>query len=246
MTSQDLVLSYVAEQLDSLCERPEMWGPTLCVELQFLMLMEFWLVTTSPKLGHKHPRLVLEEFHAFRRRRGFDIKKPLADANQPIDEFKQFLRAFREDFLKRVAPMILVDFEGDVRDKFPLATTDVATGHDDAAQLRLDVRMGERSITVEWDPSLGFCVSRLPTQAQERSHVMDSQQALQRVGILLRRVVLTATERDQLRKLDAPMDPELADAPDELGSSGNDELTEQFVAGVRPVPPPRRARPAGG
>lgn len=229
MTSQNLVLGYVAEQLDSLCDRPEMWGPTLCVELQFLMLMEFWLMTTSPKLGHRHPRLVLEEFHAFRKRHGFDVKKPLADANHPIDKFKQFLRAFREDFLKRVAPMILEDFKGDVRDRFPLATTSVATGHDDTARLHLDIKMGERSLVVEWDPLLGFCVNRLSAQAQEQepSRVMDPQQALQRVAVLLRGAVLTKAERDCLGNLDTAMDPELAGAPDELDSTGNDEFTEQ-------------------
>ena len=111
MTSQELVLRYVNEQLDSLSERPEMWGPNLCVELQFLMVLEFWLVTTSPVLEHKKPRLVRDEYRAFCKQQGIDSKSPLAAANLSIDEFKRTLRAFREDFVKRVEPMILEDFE---------------------------------------------------------------------------------------------------------------------------------------
>jgi len=217
-----------------------MWGPTFCVELQFLMLMGFWLVTTSPRLEQQKPRLVFDEYHAFRRRRGFDAKRPLAHANQPVDEFMGLLAAFREDFQRRVAPMILADVEEDVRRKFPLATTHIDLA-DDSARHSLRVSMGEHRISIEWAPAGGFRVARVPTN-DEPSHVLDPEQAVQRVGVLLRRVGvkanLTAAERERFCNFEAPAIE--ADAPDVLASS-TDMSNEQPVAGIRPSPAARTA-----
>lgn len=104
MTDRKAILDYIAQQLDSLCERPEMWGPSLSVELQYLMLMEFWLVTTRPDLESQNPRLVLDEFHAFCKRAGHRANIPLAEHNMEPEEFRRLLLLFREEFSKRVTP----------------------------------------------------------------------------------------------------------------------------------------------
>ena len=105
MIDRNATQTYIDQQLDSLCERPEMWGTNLCVELQYLMLMEFWLVSTRPDLEIQNPRFVLDEFHKFCKRAGYPANIPLSDNSIEQDEFKRLLRDFREHFSKRIPPL---------------------------------------------------------------------------------------------------------------------------------------------
>lgn len=90
--------TYIDQQLDSLCERPEMWGTNLCVELQYLLLMELWLVSTRPDLEGQNPRWVQDEFRNFCRRAGYQTNIPLSDNNIEAEQFKSLLREFRAHF----------------------------------------------------------------------------------------------------------------------------------------------------
>lgn len=105
MSNRDPAIKYIADQLDSICERPEMWGPNLCVELQYLMLMDFWLFQVRLDLEQQNPRLVRDEFCLFCKRKGYPGNFPLADAVANVDDFKQALQSFRDEFVKRIVPV---------------------------------------------------------------------------------------------------------------------------------------------
>lgn len=66
---QSTILGYIDEQLDAMQKHPRMWGPDLCVELQYLQLLEFRSVTLRPELERTNPRAVLEAFSEFLARR---------------------------------------------------------------------------------------------------------------------------------------------------------------------------------
>lgn len=242
MSDQQLVLTYVREQMDSLCQRPEMWGPNLCVELQFLMLMDFWVVVTSPRLGRERPRLVLDEYHAFRRREGLDAKRPVADTTSP-PRFTKLLEAFRAEFMTRVAPTVLAAFERDVGERFPLATTRIGASPENAARSSLFIQMADRAISVEWTSELGFNVTRASSiHSGESTRVTDSQHALQRIAVLLRGVVsLTVEEGDRFRTLALPADLELTEAPDEV-SSDDAAFAAKTAERTLPISAPRKRK----
>ncbi|WP_044250860.1 hypothetical protein [Chondromyces apiculatus] len=64
-TLQGNLVRYIDEQLDAIERRPRMWGPDLCVELQYLQLLEFRSATLRPELERQDPRAVLDEFARF-------------------------------------------------------------------------------------------------------------------------------------------------------------------------------------
>lgn len=104
MSRNEAMLRYVTEQLDSLRERPEMWGPNICIELQHLMLMEMWLVAVRPELEHQNPRLVLEEYGAYCRRHGHGGNTPVSDKLREPSQLAKLLTSFREEFAQRLSP----------------------------------------------------------------------------------------------------------------------------------------------
>jgi len=105
MSKNEAVLQYITEQLDSLRERPEMWGPNICIELQHLMLMEMWLVAVHPELDRQHPRLVLEEYAAYCRRHGHGGKTPVSQKLQDPAQLAALLASFHDEFTKRFSPV---------------------------------------------------------------------------------------------------------------------------------------------
>lgn len=104
MTDRSEIQTYIEQQLESLCRRPEMWGDSICVELQYLLLIEFWLVNTRPELEQKNPRIVRDEFQRFCRRAGYNDRIPLADNKIPPATFQRLLLEFKDSFSKRMTP----------------------------------------------------------------------------------------------------------------------------------------------
>ena len=45
MSDSTYSATYVLEQLDAIASTPSMWGPLLAIELQYLQLLEFYVVT---------------------------------------------------------------------------------------------------------------------------------------------------------------------------------------------------------
>lgn len=104
MSNNAATLRYIEEQLDSLCQRPEMWGPNLSVELQYLLLLEFWYVTTRPDLERRNPRYVVDKYHAFLRANGHLASRPLSETLGSTEEFVRVLKRFRDQFLAEMQP----------------------------------------------------------------------------------------------------------------------------------------------
>ncbi len=81
MMSSAYCIEYVNEQLDSIERAPEMWGPPLAVELQYLLLLEFYVVTAAPEVAQSNPRYVRELFAEFVQAVAPDAQtKPLSTA----------------------------------------------------------------------------------------------------------------------------------------------------------------------
>lgn len=105
---QSTILQYIEDQLDAMEKRPHMWGPDLCIELQYLQLLEFRSITLRPELERTNPRAVLEAFSDFLARR-FPGTAPvplscLLPRERPERELMNILGEFRRELVTQMAP----------------------------------------------------------------------------------------------------------------------------------------------
>lgn len=78
MSREYAVTKYVLAQLDQMRETPEMWGPPECIELQYLQLLETWVVAVRPDFDEKEPRYVLNAYERYRVQKKLRTHAPLA------------------------------------------------------------------------------------------------------------------------------------------------------------------------
>ncbi|AKT37740.1 hypothetical protein [Chondromyces crocatus] len=100
MSLQSIIVRYVDEQLDAIEKHPRMWGPDLCVELQYLQLLEFRAIALRPAHELSNPRAVLDAFTRFLASE-FSGAPPvplsaLLAKEHREGELAKLLRAFRE------------------------------------------------------------------------------------------------------------------------------------------------------
>lgn len=69
MSDAERILAYVDEQLAGMRRAPLMWGPPIAIEMQYLQLLETRLLVMRPDLDREQPRLVLDRYIEFLRKK---------------------------------------------------------------------------------------------------------------------------------------------------------------------------------
>ncbi len=102
------LLHFVDQQLDSLTRRPQMWGTTLAVELQTLLLLEVRSVLLRPEFDRHNPRAVRQALAAFVAEKFPDAPgRPIANqplAGDPYQSLSDLLFEFRTRLVADMHP----------------------------------------------------------------------------------------------------------------------------------------------
>lgn len=95
MSREPNIVRYVREQLAQMARAPAMWGSPECLELQYLQLLETWLVAVRPDLDERNPRHVLDAYERFRARNGYSILTPLSMQLDDVAKLAGVLAVFQ-------------------------------------------------------------------------------------------------------------------------------------------------------
>ncbi len=98
MTTNEYVNAYIHKQLDSIKAHPGMWGDKLSIELQFLLLLDFWYVTNQPGAHAVNPRWVHDEYEKFRRKSSYQANLTIACQVATVEDVVDFMWLFEMDF----------------------------------------------------------------------------------------------------------------------------------------------------
>lgn len=94
----DAVARHAIETMDAIAKAPAMWGGPEALEMQWLTLLEVWLIDTKPGFAEANPRHVLDRYEAFKKERGHRFFEALS-ARLPVAELMVALVAFRNEII---------------------------------------------------------------------------------------------------------------------------------------------------
>lgn len=94
MHTEANVRKYVIDQLRVMCAAPGMFGNPESFELQYLQLLEVWIVASYPEIEARHPRFVLDAYGDYR----FEVTNSAATLSSKLSlpELVKALEGFRE------------------------------------------------------------------------------------------------------------------------------------------------------